>query len=267
MSTNGLVWAVNHAAWCKNAGEFAVLVAIANYVDKDMKGCRATHGTLADTARCNKRTVGTHVRSLADRKVIVPGDAALVSHIRQDIRPDVWDFNGGLPEQPDDLTTGKICQPRQEESSGRDRQKTAERPANFDTTTGKNQQDDRQDLPTEPGSEPGSEPGQEPGTSSAEPPTAQTIVGEWLERCQKRPPSSVIGQVSKHIKTLLAEGIAPDDIRRGIATWMAKGLHPSTLASVVNEVMNAPSAKAQRPSGHTPYQAPTDHSVYQNGFF
>ncbi|MEQ4610650.1 hypothetical protein ABMX48_31555 [Streptomyces cavourensis] len=81
--------------------------------------------------------------------------------------------------------------------------------------------------------------------------TAQTIVGEWLERTTKRPPNSVIGQVSKHIRVLLEEDhIDPYDIRRGVAHWMTKGLHPSTLPSVVNQVMNAaaPAAPRQAPS-------------------
>ncbi|MFE4647701.1 hypothetical protein [Streptomyces sp. NPDC056707] len=80
-----------------------------------------------------------------------------------------------------------------------------------------------------------------------EPVTAQTIVGEWLERCADRPPSRVIGQMSREIRVLLEEDrIQPDTIRRGIALWMTKRLHPSTLASVVNEVMNAASMP-QRP--------------------
>ncbi|MFE6284394.1 hypothetical protein [Streptomyces sp. NPDC057877] len=77
------------------------------------------------------------------------------------------------------------------------------------------------------------------------PVTAQTIVGEWLERCTERPPSRVIGQLSKEIRILLDEDhIHPDHIRRGIAHWMKRGLHPSTLPSVVNEVMNALAAPA-----------------------
>ncbi|MER8083804.1 hypothetical protein ABTZ57_01245 [Streptomyces sp. NPDC094048] len=80
------------------------------------------------------------------------------------------------------------------------------------------------------------------------PVTAQTIVGEWLARCDARPPSRVIGQMSREIRVLLDEDrIHPDTIRRGIALWMQKRLHPSTLASVVNEVMNAGQAP-QRPS-------------------
>jgi hypothetical protein len=87
------------------------------------------------------------------------------------------------------------------------------------------------------------------------PVTAQTIVGEWLDRCPSRPPSRVVGQMAKEIRILLNDdGIDPDNVRRGIARWMQRGLHPSTLPSVVNEVMNtaAPAAAAhQQPVGGT----------------
>ncbi|WP_216588549.1 helix-turn-helix domain-containing protein [Streptomyces brasiliscabiei] len=85
--------------------------------------------------------------------------------------------------------------------------------------------------------------------------TAQTIVGEWLERCPERPPSRVVGQLSREIRVLLDEDrIHPDHIRRGIAHWMKRGLHPATLASVVNEVMNtgpAGTARDQQPAGES----------------
>jgi hypothetical protein len=71
------------------------------------------------------------------------------------------------------------------------------------------------------------------------PVNADTIVGEWLDRCIKRPPGSVIGRVGKQIKQLLADDIDPDDIRRGLSRWMAKGADPSSIASFVNEAMNA----------------------------
>ncbi|MEH0428801.1 hypothetical protein QBB34_21200 [Streptomyces stelliscabiei] len=91
----------------------------------------------------------------------------------------------------------------------------------------------------------------EPEADSAEPTvTAQTIVGEWLERCTERPPTRVIGQLSKEIRILLDEDrIHPDWIRRGIARWMQRGLHPSTLASVVNEAMNATAAPPRQTAG------------------
>ncbi|MFV2094844.1 hypothetical protein ACFHW1_05045 [Micromonospora sp. LOL_014] len=78
------------------------------------------------------------------------------------------------------------------------------------------------------------------------PVTTQTLVAEWLDHCRKRPPENVIGHVSRLVKTMLGEGIDPADVRRGFAEWARKGLHPSTLPSVVNEVMNAGIAGAPR---------------------
>jgi hypothetical protein len=72
--------------------------------------------------------------------------------------------------------------------------------------------------------------------------TADVIVGEWIDRCAKRPPGSVIGRVGKQIKQLLADDIGPDDIRRGLSRWMAKGADPSSIPSFVNEAMNAAAA-------------------------
>jgi hypothetical protein len=69
--------------------------------------------------------------------------------------------------------------------------------------------------------------------------TAQTLIGEWIDHCRSRPPGRVIGQVGKELRALLAEGIATDEVRRGLAQWHQRGLHPSALASAVNEVMNA----------------------------
>jgi hypothetical protein len=82
----------------------------------------------------------------------------------------------------------------------------------------------------------------------SEPITARTIVGEWLDRCAKRPPKNVVGQLSKQIKSLLDEGIDPDDVRRGVALWMTKDVHPSVLPSLVNTAMNAaPAARSSPP--------------------
>jgi hypothetical protein len=62
------------------------------------------------------------------------------------------------------------------------------------------------------------------------------IVAAWIDTLPQRPPGRVIGQVAKEIKTMLDEGIDPDLIRAGVAEWQRKGLHPSTLASVVHEI-------------------------------
>lgn len=103
-----------------------------------------------------------------------------------------------------------------------------------------NHQEPKASRPQPPPSRPDAAP-QPPAADT--PATAQTLVAEWLDRTTKRPPSTVIGQVAKHTRALLAEGIDPDDVRRGLARWMTKGLHPTTLPAVVNEVMNATPAR------------------------
>lgn len=69
--------------------------------------------------------------------------------------------------------------------------------------------------------------------------TAQTLIAEWIDHCRRRPPGNVIGQVAKQCKGLLDEGFDYDDVRAGLALWHSRGLHPSTLPSVVNEHVNA----------------------------
>lgn len=69
--------------------------------------------------------------------------------------------------------------------------------------------------------------------------TAQAIISAWCRWCVQRPPSRVVGQIAKLVGEMLAEGINPELIRRGLAAWTEKGLAPSLLPSVVNEVMNA----------------------------
>lgn len=76
--------------------------------------------------------------------------------------------------------------------------------------------------------------------------TAQHLIAEYISGCAKRPPGQVLGQLGKHVATMLAEGMDPGDVRRGLASWHAKGLHPSTLPSVVHEVMNGPPGRGVR---------------------
>ena len=82
-------------------------------------------------------------------------------------------------------------------------------------------------------------PAQGTPTASSEATNSQPLIAEWLERCAVRPPGSIIGQVGKHVKAMLDEGIPAATISEAIAVWQQKGLHPSTLPSVANEVANA----------------------------
>lgn len=77
--------------------------------------------------------------------------------------------------------------------------------------------------------------------------TAQTILAEYIDRCQRRPPAQVLGHLSKLIRQLLVDdGFEPDDVRRGMAAWKSRNLHPSTLPSVVNEVVNGETGGARQ---------------------
>lgn len=85
---------------------------------------------------------------------------------------------------------------------------------------------------------------------------ADTLIGEWLEAAQQRPPKAVVGQVARTVAGLLAEGLDPAVVRQGLAAWATKGIHPSTLPSVVHEV--------QVSAGRNGRPATTDARVRQN---
>lgn len=88
---------------------------------------------------------------------------------------------------------------------------------------------------------------------------AQQLVGAWIEACRRRPPKQVIGIISRNVKALLEEGFDPADVQAGLERWAEKGtLHPSTLPTVVNEVVNRPSPRAS-PAG---FVSQTDQNIH-----
>ena len=79
-------------------------------------------------------------------------------------------------------------------------------------------------------------------------PTAQTILAEfidWDRRNDGQLTKRTTGQLARHISDLLAEGIEDKHIRRGLAAWRARGQHPSTLHSFVDESMQGQSQKSR----------------------
>lgn len=98
--------------------------------------------------------------------------------------------------------------------------------------------------------------------------SAKTLVGEYIAACSHRPPERVLGHLGRELNQLIAEGIAPEHLRAALERLRAKGLSPSTLASLVNEVMNAAPAAASWPApqaggGYTPWMNPADDSAYE----
>lgn len=78
----------------------------------------------------------------------------------------------------------------------------------------------------------------------------RTVVAEWLQRCNRRPPTSIIRQVEEQIEGLVIDAVDTDDIRRGCARWMGTGLPPSVLPSEVNAAMNASAGQRRAPRGY-----------------
>lgn len=68
--------------------------------------------------------------------------------------------------------------------------------------------------------------------------TAQMLVGEYVDHCKQRPPNQFIGKLAKTTKSLLDEGFAANDIRRGMTVLIERGLDASVLPSTVNQVIN-----------------------------
>ena len=104
------------------------------------------------------------------------------------------------------------------------------------------------------------------GASAPAPEIVSTklLIDEYAAACAHRPPSGVLGHLGRETAKLLAEGIAPEHIRAGLVRHRAKGLHPSTLPSLVHEAMNASSAGLVRPEsrptvpGHRAWANPAD---------
>lgn len=90
----------------------------------------------------------------------------------------------------------------------------------------------------EPSNEPSLEPkGNHSGDASAAP-SAQAIIGAWLDTLSTRPPGRVIGHLAKEVKALLDEGQDHEQVTAAVHEWNRRGLHPSTLPSVLHGLRN-----------------------------
>jgi hypothetical protein len=60
---------------------------------------------------------------------------------------------------------------------------------------------------------------------------------------------------------MLRDGIPGEDITRGIEIWQAKGMHPNSLPSVVNQVLNAQSSNVVALATRSARPSTTDQRV------
>ena len=99
-------------------------------------------------------------------------------------------------------------------------------------------------------------------------PDAQTIVGAWIEACPQRPPSRVIGHLSREVKALLDEGHPHPEVLAAVQAWHVKGLHPAALPSVLHEIRHrrparevAAAQQAAAMAARTPWTPPAPGTV------
>lgn len=78
---------------------------------------------------------------------------------------------------------------------------------------------------------------------------AGQIVTAWIDGLRMRPPERVIGQTAREVRLLLDQGFPPRVILEACRSISAKGLHPSTLASEVNTLVNPPTKSTSRGPG------------------
>ena len=78
---------------------------------------------------------------------------------------------------------------------------------------------------------------------------AGVVMATWVEKQSERPPSRVVGQLAREVKTILLDGATEDLVIEGLDEWQmmaaTKGAHPSLLASVVHNIQ----ARRSRPAG------------------
>lgn len=126
MSYQGQTW-VDEVAFphLEKTGELIIMLRVANHAGngpKKMSGCFARSEVLAAECLMSPRAAQGHLRELTRRRLLIPGDPQLVSHIRPDLRPPVYDLAGahepGCPGGHDvdgecqpSATGSKICHP------------------------------------------------------------------------------------------------------------------------------------------------------------
>nr|WSX75870.1 hypothetical protein OH826_19645 [Streptomyces sp. NBC_00899] len=116
----------------------------------------------------------------------------------------------------------------------------------------------------DPGSVPVGRSAPAPDTSPVEV-SAKDLLGEYISACNRRPPQKTIGHLGKEIRILLGEGFEPGPIRAALERLRVKGMHPSVLASLVNDVVNAePKAVGASGGGTWARTAAPAYVPYQN---
>ncbi|MFD6540619.1 hypothetical protein ACFWF6_30025, partial [Streptomyces goshikiensis] len=212
-----------------STGELSVLTAIADHMNKDLRSSYASHATLAKETIMSARSVGTHVRALAKRGVIVPGDASVVSHIRPDRRPPVWDFPADLPKDPP--TTGNDFHPSESPNTGEDGTRVASAATRKRGTGGKSAQPRVETVADEPGN---AEPGEDVGGDGRRPSTGSGGAGARGEAASSKRRNGK--KVSAADLRRVVQGI-PESLAARLALEFPQGLPATVLDEAVAKAL------------------------------
>lgn len=93
-------------------------------------------------------------------------------------------------------------------------------------------------TPNQPSLQPSTQQDLVPATDVA--PNAGQVVTAWIDGLRTRPPDRVVGQTAREVRLLLEQGFTPQVVLEALRSVSAKGLHPSTIASEVNMILNPP---------------------------
>jgi hypothetical protein len=185
------------------------------------------------------------------------------------------------PDHPNGLSEGGPMSPEARRATSADQQdSTAGRTGTAQKATRKTPrqrafQEEDEKAPRRLGeaSTPGSrimDPGSSPPTGRTAPAavTVGDLVGEYVAACTVRPPGDVLAHLGRVIKKLLAEGVAVEHVRAGLARFAEIQGHPSRLPSLVNDSLNGRTSRLARPEvrpnvpAHQAWTNPTDAAAY-----
>lgn len=68
----------------------------------------------------------------------------------------------------------------------------------------------------------------------------EQLLAEYVQSCNRPPPSKVRARLAEEIHSLLGDEFTPDEIRTGIDAWRRKDLGAGALPSVMNGLFNRP---------------------------
>lgn len=75
---------------------------------------------------------------------------------------------------------------------------------------------------------------------------ANVLIAAWIDSLDFRPPSTVLGQVAKHVKQLLAEEFPEKVVTDALTEWQMKGVHPSVLPTIAHAIRSGAGAQPGR---------------------